>query len=174
MVLGLIVYYIMATSSVPENNSTLTHTSAYKPNKKLKFNEISNSSYWYIQCISILKIWFPSIKTTCHVVSKLKLKLSSLGVHVALCMRRIWRYFGSNLDSYQDVIKSPYLTARTLLERSWSGGKNHHCLLPFNRRWSLLSNAVYTWSPLMIPHTLILRAVRKGQFSALAKFTTAL
>jgi len=63
---------------------------------------------------------------------------------------------------------SPGPSAQTLLTRPWSGEKNHHRPLPLHRRWS----------PLRKRHICsaykILRAVRKGQFSAPAKLTTGL
>jgi len=64
MVQGLIVHYIIANSSVLENNQHSTHTSAYKQKQKDWISNVSKSNNWHIQCISIFKIYFSSIKTT--------------------------------------------------------------------------------------------------------------
>ena len=79
----------------------------------------------------------------------------------------------------------PGLTARTLLERSWSGEKKfitaRYRSPPFNRSWpplrqrrihSATADGPSYRSESFELHK-ILRAVRSGQFSAPAKFTTA-
>ena len=88
----------------------------------------------------------------------------------------------------ENVLSKARSHPRTLLERSWSGEKKSSLLVTVYHRLTKFglrqNNAVYTRPPLMFPEGLsyrsesielhkILRAVRRWQFSAPAKFTPA-
>jgi len=95
MVLGLIIHliYIIANSSVPEKNSTPTHTSAYKQNQKNWISSVSKSNNWHIQCIFLFsKFTFPQSRQNI-IVLKLKLKLSSFGLFLECSHERLKTFF---------------------------------------------------------------------------------
>jgi len=64
--LGLIVHYIKPTALFQKITSTLTHTSAYKKTQKDSISNVLKWNNWHMQCISIFKIYFSSIKTPYH------------------------------------------------------------------------------------------------------------